>query len=179
MPVRVEDKPGLRAAALRRRRGGGLRSAALCVAPLLEGATCVAAYDPLPGEPHPGPLERPGLRVLLPALLADGDLAWHELAPGGALGGGAELAEADLVVVPALLVDRSGVRLGRGGGSYDRALPRRRSGVLAVALLASEEELVAALPREAHDALVDAVCVPSGLVSLPLLVRVDGRQGRT
>ena len=44
--------------------------------------------------------------------------------PAGPRLGRAAVAEAQLVVVPALAVDRRGLRLGRGGGSYDRALAR-------------------------------------------------------
>ena len=52
-----------------------------------------------------------------------------------------------------------GVRLGRGGGSYDRALRRARG--LVVALL-HEGELVDALPAEPHDVPVHAVALPAG-----------------
>lgn len=173
-------KAGLRARALQSRRARSLsapdnaRSAAH-LAPLLREVATVAGYVPLPDEPAPGPLA-PCRLLLLPRLLVGGDLAWVPAGPprrgrrgtvepdGEPVVGG--LARADLVVVPALLVDHRGVRLGRGGGSYDRALPLRRPGVLAVALLADDEELVRELPREAHDAAIDAVCLPSGLVYL-------------
>jgi 5-formyltetrahydrofolate cyclo-ligase len=65
------------------------------------------------------------------------------------------------VVVPALAVDRRGVRLGRGGGSYDRALARLAAGATAVALL-HDGELLDALPAEAHDRAVTAAVTPSG-----------------
>ena len=42
------------------------------------------------------------------------------------------IAEAALVLAPALAVDGSGRRLGQGGGSYDRALTRTSAPVLAV-----------------------------------------------
>lgn len=114
--------------------------------------------------------------VLLPVLLPDGDLDWARagagLAPGphgllepqGERLGRDAVAGCDLVVVPALSVDRSGNRLGRGGGSYDRAL--RRTGGWVVALL-HDGEAVVSLPAEPHDVPVDAVVVPSrGLVRL-------------
>jgi 5-formyltetrahydrofolate cyclo-ligase len=67
--------------------------------------------------------------------------------------------------VPALQVDRDGNRLGRGGGSYDRALARATG--LTVALL-HDDELVAELPHEPHDVPVRAVATPTGgLVRLP------------
>jgi 5-formyltetrahydrofolate cyclo-ligase len=64
--------------------------------------------------------------------------------------------------VPALAVDRTGNRLGRGGGSYDRAL--RRATGLTIALL-YDEDLVDVLPAEPHDVPVAAAVTPSyGLV---------------
>lgn len=143
------------------------------LAPLLEGAR-VASYVALPGEPRVTP--RPGW--LLPVLLPDGDLDWvaydGRLAParaglaeplGPRLGPGA-IAGCDVVLVPALLVDREGWRLGRGGGSYDRALSRATG--TAVALL-HDDELVDAVPHEPHDVAVSAAATPSaGLVRLPL-----------
>jgi 5-formyltetrahydrofolate cyclo-ligase len=64
-------------------------------------------------------------------------------------------------VVPAVAVDRQGTRLGRGGGSYDRALARVRPGVLVVAAL-YDGELVDRLPVQAHDRPVGAVVTPGG-----------------
>jgi 5-formyltetrahydrofolate cyclo-ligase len=59
------------------------------------------------------------------------------------------------------------VRLGRGGGSYDRALSRIRPNALVVALL-YDGELVETLPAEPHDRRVTAVILPGyGLIRLP------------
>ena len=71
------------------------------------------------------------------------------------------VARADLVVVPALAVDRYGFRLGRGGGSYDRALARVSASTLTVALL-HDGELLDRLPAEPHDRPVRAVVTPGG-----------------
>lgn len=77
------------------------------------------------------------------------------------------LADAALVLVPALAVDRTGTRLGRGGGWYDRALGHRSPDcpVFAVCwdweVLAEDAE---PLPREAHDLPVDGVMTPAGVV---------------
>jgi len=143
------------------------RAAAL--APLLDGAAQVSAYVSVGSEPGTQALLRPGW--LLPVLLPGGELDWAaydgELArtgqgllepPGVRLGLDA-VSRCDLVLVPALLVDRRGNRLGRGGGSYDRALLRARG--LTVALL-HDGELVEQLPAEPHDVPVAAALTPSG-----------------
>lgn len=143
------------------------------LAPLLARSAVVASYQSLGSEPFV--TCQPGW--LLPILLPDGDLDWaidtgeyveNHLGirePAGPRLGRAAIGECDLVLVPALLVDRAGCRLGRGGGSYDRAL--RRAPGLKVALL-HDGELVDELPREQHDVLVDAVALTSlGVVRLP------------
>ena len=79
-----------------------------------------------------------GVRVLLPVLLPDNDLDWavHEgphalasagrglLEPTGPRLGPDAVTEAGTVLLPGLAVDARGLRLGRGGGSYDRVLER-------------------------------------------------------
>jgi len=63
-----------------------------------------------------------------------------------------------LVLVPALAVDRSGTRLGRGGGWYDRALGHLAPGSVVLAVVYPQEVWPAgALPRENHDQSVDGV----------------------
>ena len=51
------------------------------------------------------------------------------------------IARADVVLVPALAVDQAGNRLGRGGGSYDRALARVGPLIPVIALLYDAELL--------------------------------------
>jgi 5-formyltetrahydrofolate cyclo-ligase len=79
---------------------------------------------------------------------------------------------ADAVLVPALAVGRDGVRLGRGGGSYDRALARVAPGTPRAALL-FDEELVDALPADPWDVPVTDVVSPSGWRALPAGGRLD------
>jgi 5-formyltetrahydrofolate cyclo-ligase len=158
-------KAQLRRQALARRaarpadaRTGTALAAAL--APLTRAATRVAAYCCFGTEPATGPLlDALEGRVLLPVLLPGGDLDWAE--PAGPPLGADAVGSCDLVVVPALAVDRSGTRLGRGGGSYDRALARVGTGALTVALL-YDGELAEALPTEPHDVPVRAVVTPTG-----------------
>ncbi|MCW2608667.1 MAG: 5-formyltetrahydrofolate cyclo-ligase [Frankiales bacterium] len=169
VPARPLSKPELRRAAeaARRRlpqqlREDGDRRRAALLAPLLAGAR-VAAYEPFGTEPVP-PL---GPDVLVPVLLPDRDLDWRRHGGGPLLGVDA-VASCDVVLVPALAVDRTGARLGRGGGSYDRALLRARGRVVA---LLHEGELVEELPAEAHDVRVHAVALPSGLVPCSATMR--------
>ncbi|MCM4077130.1 5-formyltetrahydrofolate cyclo-ligase [Paractinoplanes hotanensis] len=142
-----------------------------------EGAAVVAAYMPIGSEPGgPGLVEALAaqVRVLLPVLLPDGDLDWAAfstltagprglLEPVGPRLGVAAITTADLVLVPGLAVDRAGLRMGRGGGSYDRALSRlpASGGPLVVALL-HDGELVESVPTEPHDRPVQAVITPAG-----------------
>ena len=68
----------------------------------------------------------------------------------------------DLVIVPALHIDRTGNRLGQGGGSYDRALKNLSAWKIALVYpgeLTSEE-----IPVELHDQRMDAVATPELLV---------------
>jgi 5-formyltetrahydrofolate cyclo-ligase len=154
--------------------------------PEVASAHCVAAYVDRGGEPPTGALlsalSAAGIGVLLPVLQEDLDLDWALddgprtassvraglLEPAGERLGPQGVESADVLVVPALAVDRGGVRLGYGGGSYDRALARARPSALRLALLYDGELLDAALPELAHDERVDGVVMPGrGLVRLP------------
>jgi 5-formyltetrahydrofolate cyclo-ligase len=71
------------------------------------------------------------------------------------------VARAQAVIVPALAVSRTGMRLGRGGGSYDRALARVGEQVPVIALV-YDEEFPVEVPAGPHDQRVRAVATPSG-----------------
>jgi len=135
---------------------------------LATGLRTVAGYVPLGtepgGAPLPDELAEACDRLLVPLMLPDRDLDWTVYDDDTRLGPTA-IAEAELVIVPAVAVDRSGIRLGRGGGSYDRALARVPDGTLVVAAL-YHDELVAALPFEDHDRRVHAVVTPAGVTRL-------------
>jgi len=70
---------------------------------------------------------------------------------------------ADVVLCPGLAADGHGNRLGRGGGSYDRALRRVRIGAPRWVLLYDEERL-ASVPVDEHDVPVSGTITPSGLI---------------
>jgi 5-formyltetrahydrofolate cyclo-ligase len=157
----------------------------LLTMPETEMAGTVAAYVSIGDEPGTHSLLfalwKRGTYVLVPKLLPGGDLDWasyegpESLRPGpyGLLEpsepprGPAAVRGADLIVVPALAVSSStGVRLGRGGGSYDRVLDRVDPGILTVAAV-YDTELVESVPTEPHDRPVRAVVTPSrGLLRL-------------
>jgi 5-formyltetrahydrofolate cyclo-ligase len=122
-----------------------------------------------------------GRRVLLPVTVGEAPLDWAEftgrddlgpgphglLEPTGPRLGPFAVADAGLVVVPALAVDHRGVRLGRGGGHYDRTLPLAGPATRLVALVGDDELLDEALPAEPHDVGVHAAWRPrSGLTPL-------------
>lgn len=146
----------------------------------------IAAYAPAgtePGGPDlPEALRRilvPPARLWLPVLREDHDLDWADYTgtlaagrlglrepPGSRLGPGA-ITRASVLVVPAVAVDRRGVRLGRGGGSYDRVLARTSPGTTVVALLHDGELRDHDLPAEPHDRRVPAAITPgAGFVRL-------------
>ncbi|MEU8296540.1 5-formyltetrahydrofolate cyclo-ligase [Micromonospora sp. NPDC048909] len=142
----------------------------------------MTAYVPVGSEPGGSELPEalraalpPGGELLLPVLRPDLDLDWARYAGPGSLAaagrgmrqptglrlGVSAITGAELVVVPALAVDRRGLRLGRGGGSYDRALARVPAATLTVVPL-HDGELVPAVPAEPHDRPVRAVVTPAG-----------------
>ena len=153
--------------------------------PQVTSAGTIAAYYSVGTEPDTHglifALWKRGSYVVLPVLLPDGDLDWasyegpESLAPGprGVLQpvepvrGTGTVARADVVLVPALAVDVRGRRLGRGGGSYDRALARVGPQVPTIALL-YDSELLPSVPAEEHDQAVRAVARPEqGITWLP------------
>ena len=190
----ADDKAALRRRLLAGRRsldpaelaaaGRAIRDAVLDL-PVAQMAGTVAAYYSIGAEPDTHgllfALWKRGSYVLLPVLLPDGDLDWASyegpdslrpgprglLEPSEPLRGTAAVCSADLVLVPALAVDHSGLRLGRGGGSYDRALARVGGQVPTVALV-YDAELLPAVPAGPHDQRVRMVARPSaGVIRLP------------
>lgn len=136
---------------------------------------CYVSIGPEPGTSHLlAGLRAAGKRVLLPALLPDGDLDWGTYAgdmalrparmgllePDGPRLGVDAIAGADVVLVPGLAVSPTGMRMGRGGGSYDRALGRVPVGTLAACLL-FEDEVGVEVPAESHDRAVGAAITPT------------------
>ncbi|WP_370642604.1 5-formyltetrahydrofolate cyclo-ligase [Tepidanaerobacter sp. GT38] len=66
------------------------------------------------------------------------------------------LEEIDLVVVPGVVFDKKGYRIGYGGGYYDRFLPKLRKDAKKIAV-AFEMQMVDFIPAESHDIKMDAI----------------------
>ena len=160
-----------------RAAAGTLIRDAVLAEPQVQMAGTIAAYYSIGAEPGTHglvfALHKRGSYVLLPVLRPDGDLDWASyegpdsmvpgprglLEPGEPPRGVDAVARADAVLVPALAVDGAGRRLGRGGGSYDRALARVGPLVPLIALV-YDDELVEHVPTEGHDIPVRAVVSP-------------------
>jgi 5-formyltetrahydrofolate cyclo-ligase len=144
-------------------------------------AATVAAYVSVGREPGTGllldALVAAGKRVIVPLLRPDDDLDWAAytdaasllsarrglLEPAGPALGVEAIATADAVIVPGLAVDRTGLRLGRGGGSYDRALARVPVGTFTCVVL-NDEEVLDQVPADDHDRRVTAAVTPQRLL---------------
>lgn len=189
------SKPLLRSELLQARREvpadvRQAESAQLCghLAQAVDGADAVYAYVPMGTEPGSKDLLDVLFTlcgtVLLPVVRTGPDdeylpLLWGRYVPGGLVAGrfGTQepaapwlppsvLASAQVVLVPALAVDRRGVRLGRGGGFYDRSLGLCGPGARLVAVV-RDSELVEELPGEPHDVPMTHALTPgSGLTRL-------------
>ncbi len=125
-----------------------------------------AEIDPRFVEEHMGPHAFP--RVVGPGLLSFHIAAWHELVPGP-LGiphpvAGAPPVTPRLLLVPLLAATPDGVRLGQGGGFYDRALKalRARGPVTAIGL-AWDVQVAEMLPSENWDQRLDWLATPTRL----------------
>lgn len=145
-------------------------------------AHSLTAYLPSQDEPNVRPFlawaQESDIRVLLPVSRDDGLLDWVVLSdteqrglhgmpePVGELLGPIAINDADLILVPAAAVDRSGMRLGWGRGYYDRTLGsmEKRPPVFAVIF---GPELVDSVPLELHDKGVDGVVTPEGIIRFP------------
>ncbi len=150
----------------------------LLALPEVRRAGTVAAYVSIGSEPGTGhlldALRRAGTRVLLPVVLPDLDLDWavHDgdlvparrglLEPTGPRLGVDAVATADAVLVPGLAVSSDGVRMGQGGGCYDRALARVPAGTFTCVLLHDGETGID-VPVEPHDRGVLAAVTPQGV----------------
>ncbi|WP_353615248.1 MULTISPECIES: 5-formyltetrahydrofolate cyclo-ligase [unclassified Mycobacterium] len=157
------------------------------VATAASGLSVIAAYLPVGSEPGSvemlDVLTTRGVQVLLPVARNDGTgtptaLTWGQYRPGELVGapfglrepapplfGPAALADAELVLIPALAVDKRGNRLGRGAGFYDRSLGFAAPSVALISPLYTGE-ILDAIPAGPHDVPVTHALTADGFVTL-------------
>lgn len=148
------------------------------------GARRVAAFLPTETEPPIAEFlelaHYQGVVFLTPRAHDDGSMTWvvfhpdhdqvrsvlgvPEIAEGVGLTSPDALSRVDLVLVPAAAVDAQGTRLGWGKGFYDRALVEVPVNVPVYAVT-FDDEVVSALPVEAHDHPVSGVVTPTRAVA--------------
>ena len=142
----------------------------------LKGATNIASYISYEFEPETSDINqrliKDGKKVFLPRLLENNDIQWVSWNGSSEnltkvekiyepIGDAVEV-ELDVIILPALHVDRMGNRLGQGGGSYDRALSRSKA--FKIALLHYGELTSEILPIQPHDEKIDAAATPEIVV---------------
>ncbi|VVM08544.1 5-formyltetrahydrofolate cyclo-ligase [Methylacidimicrobium cyclopophantes] len=156
-----------------RKAASRLLAERLVLLPEWQAARRVGLFASLPSEPNTDLLferaRQEGKRVFYPWFRGENrSLGFAEVEALEALHPGplrfrepvavevGEEIEVDLLLIPGLGFDRSGMRLGRGGGSYDRTLAELRPDVVRAGLFFSWQEL----PRvavEVHDRGMDIV----------------------
>ena len=145
---------------------------------VLGGTEVVCGYLPLASEPLDvlvlDRMAAGGTTVLVPVVSANAPLDWCRhpsptvrgafgiAEPAGPRLGVEAIADASVVLVPALAVDRLGHRLGRGGGHYDRSLALIRSPAVELIAIVFDEEVLAEVPVDPHDRAVTSVVTPAG-----------------
>ncbi|MET0236807.1 MAG: 5-formyltetrahydrofolate cyclo-ligase [Kibdelosporangium sp.] len=144
---------------------------------LIRAGQTVCGYVPVGTEPGSrellDDLLSMDVQVLLPVVVGAHPLDWSTydgslqpgphrlLEPTGQRLGPAAISRADVVLVPALAVDRTGVRLGRGAGHYDRSLVLARPDTPLIGVV-RDQEFLPRLPFDEHDVRMTAVLTPAG-----------------
>jgi 5-formyltetrahydrofolate cyclo-ligase len=116
-----------------------------------------------------------GIRVALPRIV-EGELEPRGYAPGDPVtetafgawepsgGETLDLAVIDVVITPAVVFDRSGRRVGYGGGFYDRFFPYTRPDTVRVGIGFDLQLIDGNLPTGHFDLGLDAVVTESGVL---------------
>lgn len=179
--ARLLDARAGRSQADREQAALGFVEQSLAVPQVADGPR-VAGFLGQRGEPDTRPLvdalRSRGVTVLLPVLLDDFDLDWGAYEPGqqapGRFGllvpttprlGTEAIASVAAVICPGLAVDVAGNRMGRGGGSYDRALARCGPTVVRCQLV-YDDEVLDAVPVANHDQPVDVIVTPTRTIHI-------------
>jgi 5-formyltetrahydrofolate cyclo-ligase len=183
----ADEKKRLREIALRRRdeieaaaRDGAFDNADLDFLGL-SGPAVISGFHSVGSEADCiallGRLAAQGHQTCLPVVLRGEPLVFRAWKPGEALIRGvldipvppedAPVVVPDVLFVPLLAFDRTGYRVGYGGGYYDRTLNalRAQKPILAVGLAFAVQE-VEAVPREAFDERLDYVLTERGVIEM-------------
>lgn len=143
---------------------------------MFKNHSIVAGYVPIGNELDPRPLLAKflevGAQLCLPEVIdKQSELQFRAWQPGDMLTTGllgtlqpleqAEILLPDLILAPLLGIDELGVRIGQGGGFYDRSLVSLYERGGCAFGVAFDSQLVDILPREAHDQLLDGLITPS------------------
>lgn len=148
------------------------------------GITTVAAYTPTETEPGGGRMLLDALRKVTPTLYLPATTSQHQMVWGEYLGPesltigafhipeprnaphpSSILATCGLVLVPGLAGTPSGIRLGRGGGFYDRALSGIDRARTRLAVVLHPWEVLDEIPFEPHDIVMDLIFTAEGTIS--------------
>lgn len=147
--------------------------------PEIEAASTVLAFSSfgseLPMLPMIEALVARGIRVGLPVIVGTEIEArtWRPGEPTTTTSFGAEEpadgapvdpSSIDVILTPAVAVDRTGRRVGYGGGFYDRFLPRTRDDAVRVAVVLAEQLVDEDLPAGSFDLRVDAIVTPEEVI---------------
>ncbi len=160
-------------------------------ASLTPAGSTVCAYVPVGSEPGStallDALVAAGSTVLVPITREGSALSWARYTgesslvtagfglrePVGGILPPETVGRAHTVLVPALAVDRRGVRLGRGAGFYDRTLHLASPDARIIAVV-RDDELVTELPEDPHDIRMGWALTPGkGLVRLGTANRAE------
>ena len=134
-----------------------------------------ALPDEVPSRPLFDALVSAGVECLFPRVVDAGPLdfarvrRWEDLRVGtfdvlepDASAPSASFAAEDLVIVPGVAFDRSGVRLGWGGGYYDRSFPPGGGPAVMLCGMAYEMQIEDSIPATSHDRGMDAIVTEHG-----------------
>jgi 5-formyltetrahydrofolate cyclo-ligase len=171
-----------------RARASAALAAHLWTLPEVAGARHLLLFASTAQEPDTDPIaeeaRRRGIAVLYPRCLPERALALHAVATPAALRTGrygirepdrdacpvTEVEGVDAALVPGVAFDRTGARLGRGAGYYDRLLASPGWRAFRCGVFFAGQE-VARVPLDPWDVRLDAVVTEAGAV------RVAGRRG--
>lgn len=144
--------------------------------PLFLNAKVIASYMPMEDEVQLQPINEwileAGKQLVLPRVLSKTQMAFYQVGDLHNLECGVfgiqepprhrlvQQDEIDLILVPLMALSVNGVRLGRGGGYYDRYLASYQGETIAIL---NKKRLFQTLPKEKHDVMVNYYIVEGKL----------------